>query len=319
MNYSVIVATCNRQKDLAMTIDSILTQTLLPAEVIIIDQSDSDDTKKYIESCRNQLLTKFYNINLKYSYQAEKSLVVARNKGIDVATGDIVSFLDDDVVLFEDYYEKVLFYFDSDKKIGGLSGKVILENKLHDWKAKFRKILHKVFLIDNFNGKMTVSGFGYPIHSFEGKNGKPIQVEMLSGCNMNFRKELLKNDKFDEWFTGYSYREDVEFSYRMSQKTVLMMIPEAKAYHNHSRSNRMDIQDRKIMEIKNYYYFYKKHAKKTKITKLFFLYSLLGLFTIHFIELLCNFNDEKYKQLKGLLKAIIDLLNFKNNLQKNEK
>lgn len=89
-----------------------------------------------------------------------------------------------------------------------------------------------------------------------------MQVEMLSGCNMNFRKELLGNDKFDEWFTGYSYREDAEFSYRISRKTVLKMIPEARLYHNCSRSNRMNLEDQKILEIKNYYYVYKKHAKK---------------------------------------------------------
>lgn len=314
MNYSIIVPTCNRKEDLVKLIDSILNQTVLPAEIIIIDQSENDDTRKYLEGCKTHLLTMSNKINLIYRHQTKKSLVVARNNGIDIASGEIVSFLDDDVVLFKNYYEKVLDYFYNDKKTGGLSGNIILENKLHNWKDKFRKILNKVFLIDNFNGKMTVSGFGHPLHGFEGKNGRPMQVDMLSGCNMNYRKEFLMNDKFDEWFIGYSYREDAEFSYRISRKTVLKMISEAKLYHNYSRSNRMDIKNQKIMEVKNYYYFYRKHAKKTIISDLYFLYSLLGLLVIHFIELLCNFNDEKYKQLKGFLKAIIQLLNFKNNL-----
>ena len=313
INYSIIIPTCNRQKDLARLIDSILKQTLLSAEVIIIDQSDSDDTKKYIDILANQALS---NINFIYIYQDEKSSTAARNKGIDIARGQIVSFLDDDVVLFEDYYEKVLYYFDNDKIIGGLSGNIIGENKLHDWKAKFRKILHKVFLIDNFSGKITSSGFGYPLHGFEGENERPVRVEMLSGCNMNFRKELLKNDKFDEWFTGYSYREDAEVSYRISQKTVLTMIPEAKLYHNYSRSNRMDIKNLKIMEVKNYYYIYKKHTKKTMISDFLFLYSLLGLSMIYFLEYLCNLDEEKYKQFKGFIEGIIELLKYKNNLLK---
>ena len=63
LNYSIIVPTCNRQTDLARLIDSILKQTLLPAEVIIIDQSDSDDTKKYIDSLPNQALS-----NIKREY-----------------------------------------------------------------------------------------------------------------------------------------------------------------------------------------------------------------------------------------------------------
>lgn len=311
LNYSIIVPTCNRQTDLARLIDSILRQSILPAEVIIVDQSDDDETKKYMESCRNQLITNSHNINFIYIYQAKKSSVSARNKGIAIARGQIISFLDDDVVLFEDYYEKVLHCFNNDKIIGGLSGNIIIENKLKNCKGKFRKILSKVFLIDNFKGKMTVSGFGYPIHGFEGENERPIQVEMLSGCNMNFRKELLKNDKFDEWFTGYSFREDVEFSYRMSKKTILKMIPEAKLYHNYSKSNRMDIQDQKMMEIKNCYYIYNKYMKKTMISDFLFLYSLLGLFTLYLQEYICNFNnEEKYKQLKGFAKGMIEFLKY---------
>jgi len=314
MNYSIIVPTCNRKKDLDTLINSILKQTLLPAEIIIIDQSDNnDDTKKYIENCKNQLLIKSHKIDVIYIYQAKKSSAAARNKGIDIVTGEIVSFLDDDVVLFEDYYEKVLYYFNSDKKIGGLSGNIIIENKLQSWKGKFRKILSKIFLIDNFKGKMTVSGFGYPIHGFEGEKERSIQVEMLSGCNMNIRKELLKNDKFDEWFTGYSFREDAEFSYRISRKTVLKMIPEAKLYHNNSRSNRMDIQFQKVMEVRNHYYVYKKHAKKTMISDFLFLYSLSGLFVICLKEYLCSFNVENYKQLKGFIEGIIELLKYKRN------
>jgi len=310
MNYSIIVPTCNRQPDLVKLIDSILKQTLLPAEVIIVDQSDNDDTKKYIDNLRNQLLSESNNINLIYIYQNEKNSAAARNKGIDITTGEIVSFLDDDVVLFEDYYEKVLRYFNEDKKIGGVSGKVIVK-KFTGWGMR---MLLKVFLLNNFEGKITVSGFGFPI-SLQ-RFDIPKQVEMFMGCNMNFRKEFLKNDKFDEWFTGYSYREDVEFSYRMSQKTVLMMIPEAKLYHNYSRSNRMDIQEKKIMQIKNFYYVYKKYAKKTVLSDFLFFYSLFGLFTIALKEYLCIRDKETYKQLKGFIIGIIELLKHKNTILK---
>ncbi|WP_169703136.1 glycosyltransferase family A protein [Candidatus Kuenenia stuttgartensis] len=56
MNYSIIVPTCNRQNDLAKLIDSILLQTVLPLKVIIVDQSDTGDTKKYIEDCQKAIV-----------------------------------------------------------------------------------------------------------------------------------------------------------------------------------------------------------------------------------------------------------------------
>lgn len=314
MNYSIIVATCNRQKDLVKLIDSILKQTVLPAEVIIIDQSDNDDTKKYIESCRNQLITESNNVNFIYIYQAKKSLVVARNKGIDIATGEIVSFLDDDVVLFEDYYEKVLHYFNDNEKIGGVGGKVIKKH-LHSWGMR---LLSKVFLLNNYHGNMTASGFGYPVGG-DRRFDSPMRVEMLSGYNMNFRRKFLKNDKFDEWFTGYGLREDVEFSYRISRKTVLMIIPEAKLYHNHSKSNRIDIQAKRIMLVKNFYYVYKKHAQKTALSDFLFLYSLFGLFTIYLKEYLRNCDKETCNQLKGLIIGIVELFKHRDTILKNEK
>lgn len=306
MKYSIIIPTCNRRRDLSLAIDSILIQTIPPLEVIIIDQSDNSYTKDYLEGIGNKNKTK---INFVYIFQTQKSSAQARNKGIGIAQGDIISFLDDDVILFEDYYEKLLHYFNNDKKIGGVSGNVIGKN-LQSWGMKLLP-WKKIFLLDNFDGKMTISGFGFPMG--ERRFDRPMRVEMFIGCNMNFRKEFLRNDKFDEWFTGYSFREDAELSYRISRKTILKMIPEAKLYHNYSRSNRMDIQVQKLMEVKNYYYVYKKHAKKTRISDLLFLYSLSGLFVICLKEYLCSFNVEKYKQLKGFIEGIIELLKYKRN------
>jgi GT2 family glycosyltransferase len=182
-----------------------------------------------------------------------------------------------------------------------VSGNVIIRNKPQGWKWELRKILIRLFLLNNFDGKMTLSGFGYPI--FEREIEKAIAVEMLPGCNMNYRKGSLGNEKFDEWFSGYSYREDVDMSYRISKHGILKMIPEAKLYHNYSKFNRASLQTQKIMELKNYRYFYRKYARKNILTDFLFLYSLLGLFVISILEYVNSFNAEKYAELKGSLKG----------------
>lgn len=307
MNCSIIIPTCNRQKDLAQTIDSVLRQSVLPLEIIVIDQSDGEDTKKYITNIKNAFKVK---VNIVYFYQREKSSVKARNRGISIASGDIISFFDDDVILFEDYLKNIQQCFNDNKLVGGLSGNVIIRNKLQGWKWNIRKILLRLFLLNNFDGRMTISGFGYSL--FEREIDHDIQVEMLTGCNMNFRKQLIKNETFDEWFEGYSYREDAEFSYRMSQKFKLIMIPEAKLFHNRSKANRLDIYSQKVMAVKNYYYFYKKHARKNIVTDFLFLYSLAGLCVIFLIEYLNNRNKEKYAQLTGFLKGVSTLFQMGN-------
>lgn len=303
MNYSIVIPTCNRINDISLTIESIIKQTTLPLEIIIIDQSDDDQTRELIAHIKNSSNA----INFIYIHQPIKSLVAARNKGISIAKGEIITFLDDDVVLFDNYFENICRYFSNDGMVGGLSGNVI--TKLQGLKWSFRKVLLGLFLLNYYNGKTTISGFGYPI--FGRKITRPLEVEMLSGCNMNFRQEFLKENKFDEWFTGYSFREDVELSYRISQKTILKMIPEAKLYHNYSQSNRINIQMQKVMEVKNYFYFYKKHVRKTCLQDFLFSYSLFGLLFICFIEYLFNFTKEKRNQLKGFIFGIIELIKKK--------
>jgi glycosyltransferase involved in cell wall biosynthesis len=302
MNCSIIIPTCNRKNELIIAIKSILVQTWTPYEIIIIDQSDDEEVNKLIDEAISNSGKQIKFIYIRQSY---KNSAHARNKGMSLATGDIISFFDDDVVLFDDYLENIMRHFNSNKLIAGLSGNVVIRDKLQGWKWELRKILLRLFLLNNFDGKMTISGFGFPI--FEREIEKPQEVEMLPGCNMNYRKEFLGDDKFDVWFSGYCYREDADISYRISRKGILKMIPEAKLYHNYSKLNRADPQTQKIMEVKNYSYFYRKLARKNILTDFLFLYSMFGLFVIIILEYISSFNAQKYSQLKGFLKGVIKM------------
>jgi hypothetical protein len=48
---------------------------------------------------------------------------------------------------------------------------------------------------------------------------------------MLWRRQVLQEYKYDEWFQGYSYFEDVDFSYRVSRKYKLMIVADAKVQH----------------------------------------------------------------------------------------
>lgn len=70
------------------------------------------------------------------------------------------------------------------------------------------------------------------------------------------------------------------------------------------------------MQVKNFYYVYKKHAQKTVLSDFMFFYSLFGLFTIALNEYLFNGDKEKCRQLKGFTEGIIKLLKYKNTILK---
>ena len=153
---------------------------------------------------------------------------------------------------------------------------------------------------------MTASGFGHPI--YERLIDRVIQVDLLPGCNMNFRSECIEDEKFDEWFTGYSFREDVDFCYRISRKTFLNMIPDAKLYHHYSTGNRMDIGKLRKMEMRNNHYLFKKYKYKNRFSNLIFFYSLCGTVSIDLFEFLTSWNKLKFDKLRAGLSASFETL-----------
>jgi len=70
-------------------------------EVIIIDQSNDDKTKKLVKGMKN----------VKYIYSSLPSITIARNKGVKVSSGSLLCFIDDDVTLGKNYFQEIMRVF----------------------------------------------------------------------------------------------------------------------------------------------------------------------------------------------------------------
>jgi len=98
MKISCIIPTYNRNKLLIDAINSVLEQTVLPDEIIIVNNG-KETSKLPEEICKKVLI---YNI----IYMAGASQ--ARNFGASVARGEYLAFLDDDDIWNKKYIESVL-------------------------------------------------------------------------------------------------------------------------------------------------------------------------------------------------------------------
>lgn len=87
MNISVVIPTYNRRDLLKRALLSMLAQTLLPTEIIVIDDGSTDDTAAMIR-------TEFPAVH--YYHQENQGVGSARNTGIQHAIGDWIAFLDSD-------------------------------------------------------------------------------------------------------------------------------------------------------------------------------------------------------------------------------
>ncbi|MBU2514762.1 glycosyltransferase [bacterium] len=85
---SVIIPTYNRSKSVAKAVESVLAQTYIDFELIVIDDGSEDDTI-------NQLKT-FDDNRLQVSRLKHSGVSAARNEGVKQCKGDIITFLDSD-------------------------------------------------------------------------------------------------------------------------------------------------------------------------------------------------------------------------------
>ena len=84
---SVIIPTYNREQRLKKAIDSVLNQTCLHFELIVVDDGSEDNTADLIDS---------YNFDIVYVRQKNKGPAAARNTGIRAARYNLLAFLDSD-------------------------------------------------------------------------------------------------------------------------------------------------------------------------------------------------------------------------------
>lgn len=92
MLVSVIVTTYNRSALLARAVDSVLAQTHEELEIVVVDDGSSDDTADVVAERFGG------EPRVVYVQQANGGLSSARNRGLAVAKGDVIAFLDDDDV-----------------------------------------------------------------------------------------------------------------------------------------------------------------------------------------------------------------------------
>jgi polysaccharide pyruvyl transferase WcaK-like protein len=89
---SVIIPTYNSASTIERAVQSARLQTCPPAEIIVIDDGSSDETKA--------LITGKFGDSVRYLWQPNSGVSAARNKGVDLARSDWIAFLDAD-----DYWE----------------------------------------------------------------------------------------------------------------------------------------------------------------------------------------------------------------------
>ena len=130
MKVSIITVVKNNEDKIEKCINSVINQSYKDIEYIIIDGNSSDNTKSIIQKYKNQ-------IDILLS-EKDNGIWDAMNKGINLATGDIIGFLNSDDVYYPNALQTVVDYF-KNKQIDFLFGTVKKYKLMHKYNPKIIK------------------------------------------------------------------------------------------------------------------------------------------------------------------------------------
>jgi len=190
MKVSLVVATYGREQVLCETLAALFEQRHPDYELIVIDQTPVHEpsTEQFLANNRHRL---------RLHREIIPSLPRARNVGLSLAAGDVVLFVDDDVLPENEHLITHHAGCYDDPKVGAVAGRVI-----------------EPLPPNAPPGVARVDVFGRIVSNFTGE--QPAEVETAKGANMSVRRNaILAVGGFDTRYVGNAILEETDACYAL--------------------------------------------------------------------------------------------------------
>jgi GT2 family glycosyltransferase len=204
---SVVICTLNREEPMIHVLELLKDQTISPFEILVIDQSrdHQPDTWNYLRE--NQDRVRLITLS-------SPSTTAARNRARKEAKGDLILFLDDDVLFYPDLIQQHLQNY-KDSTLGAVNGKVLYDGSEENdlpWAARITR-----------SGKY--------LRNFT--TNHRCLIPTLYGCNMSVRLEVLQEvGEFDLNYWGNFLWEEVDYALQIRKHgRQILYDPEAVVFH----------------------------------------------------------------------------------------
>lgn len=220
---SVIIPCYNIDKHLSKCIESVLAQTFEDFELLLIDDGSSDSTLAICEEYQKK------DTRVKFFSHQNKGVSDTRNRGVDLAQGKCIMFIDGDDFIKDDYFN--YFITDYSKEIWAICGFTNVREKKTTENRYFLELL-KLFP----NGKIERIDFLKLLKYYS----------LSSPCARIYDRKIIidENIRFNENIT---YQEDLAFNLR---------------YLNH-------VKEIKLLDYFGYFYIEHKNSSTSRFHKNF--------------------------------------------------
>tara|TARA_Y100001935_G_scaffold254158_1_gene262303 strand:- start:2525 stop:3796 length:1272 start_codon:yes stop_codon:yes gene_type:complete len=236
---SIIILSYNTLFYTKKTIESVISSTNSPYELIVVDNASTDGSIKYLDA-----ISKEYNNLIIIKNKKNVGFSGGNNLGVSYANGKYIMILNSDVLVFEGWLSSLVKSLNSHDKIGAvgtlsnsISGRqqIITTYKDEDEYIEYAKVLNR-------------------------KNkGRILPRRRLAGFAILLRKNLYeKINGFDEDYEIGNYEDD-DFSLKIVKEGYILMVDESVIIHHYgSQSFKSNNIDHGLTMQKNYKIFIKK-------------------------------------------------------------
>ena len=297
---SVIIPVYNVEKFLPYSLDRVINQTYKNLEIILINDGSTDNSKAICKQYEEK------DNRIKIINQKNQGAAVARNTGLDNASGKYIGFVDsDDVISLEFYTGLYKLLKETDSDISECASVQISEDDLFNKNYKFDNIDNIDFITTNSLGALN------RINSEEIYiTGKSIVV-----WNKLYKRQLFNDIRFP---IGKKYEDDLT-TYKIFNKINKLASTEKVLYNYVQRKNSLMHKEFSMDRLEalevfdNYEHFFKEYNNRYLYVKCLVRY-LRILYTI--LEELYNSQYKEKEKVKNIIeKKFKEIYNkLENNL-----
>lgn len=219
MRISVLICTRNRAASLRDTLEAVFDQTpslQYDYEVVVVDNGSTDHTRLVVTEMKAALPPQQAQ-HLRYCYEPRPGAAFARNTALEAARGELLVFVDDDILPEAIWLNEIYQEFAADPTLHLLGGRVL----------PARGRLQPVAILTSPEAKTVTT---------------PDGASLVLSANLAFRRSVpARIGGFDTRLGAGSFfagAEDVDFVYRAIKAGYkLRYAPNVTAYHNHNRTS----------------------------------------------------------------------------------
>lgn len=255
---SIIIPTYNRSQYVIRTVLQVLEQSFHDFELWVVDQSDVDQAE-----ISREAFAAIQDERVHYFRCDTRGVANARNEGLIRVTGEVIVFLDDDVILLSDGFLRSHFDAYRDPLVGGVTGRTVERTNRENARTTTNRITP--------GGRTLINLLGV----------EPCQIHSLKGANMSVRAEAVAGmGGFDRNYTGTALLEEADFSERIIKRGwQLRFEPKAELFHLSAPAGGVRVttdDETSFYRFRSTAYFVRKHRGRTGLMRFYATHALIA-------------------------------------------